>query len=291
MTNNESIINSIKELRKFKSKKPDNFEEIKAEYSMNEITDSGETKTVRPNRPKFTTDYDIFKFLEYNRYKITKESLDRLIKSIKERNLLHHRPILVNEDFYIIDGQHRLLAAKELKVPIFYTISEDFQQKDVHVYNEAQKQWVDLDYLNYYEKRGNPHYKRLKEEFINRKMSLRATLVALSSSGSRSVGKKLREGSFQWDDQCEEALFKLDTAKEIIDTIAQKSVKKPTWLNKRSFQIGLIRLLSQYEVQPNDVIEAIENNIHKIHDCTSAEVWMIQFKDIYNMKKRGENRI
>lgn len=73
-----------------------------------------------------TTDYDKFKALQDFESAVEKQSsrFKGLAKSIKELGLL--QPILVNENFEIIDGNHRFEACKSLQVPIWYILSEGY---------------------------------------------------------------------------------------------------------------------------------------------------------------------
>ena len=57
-----------------------------------------------------TTDYDKFKFLEGNR-KLRLNNLEKMRESMIEEQLVI--PICVNENFEIIDGQHRYTICKE----------------------------------------------------------------------------------------------------------------------------------------------------------------------------------
>lgn len=70
-----------------------------------------------------TTDYSIFKNVNFNRDR-KKSHILRIKKTIQKENLLHLHPILVNENMEVIDGQHRLEAAKELALEIYYIKSQ-----------------------------------------------------------------------------------------------------------------------------------------------------------------------
>lgn len=66
-----------------------------------------------------TNDYGLFKSIMANR-EIDDKHVKRLAKSIARKNLLYIRPLIVNEKMQIIDGQHRLAAAKEIKATVYY---------------------------------------------------------------------------------------------------------------------------------------------------------------------------
>lgn len=79
-----------------------------------------------------TNDYSLFKTLKGNR-SINQAHLYRLTKSIKEKYLLS--PIVVNEHFEIIDGQHRFNAAKANNLPINYMIAVGYGLNEVQILN------------------------------------------------------------------------------------------------------------------------------------------------------------
>lgn len=85
-----------------------------------------------------TNDYTMFQKCKSNR-ELDPGNIKRIKSSILAKNLLHLRPILVSKNFEIIDGQHRLEAARLLKVPIFYQIHEESDFEDVILLNANQK--------------------------------------------------------------------------------------------------------------------------------------------------------
>ena len=58
-----------------------------------------------------TKKYDMFEFLDTNR-EPSQRIINNLLKSIKQIGV--QIPIIVNEDKYIVDGQHRFWALRQL---------------------------------------------------------------------------------------------------------------------------------------------------------------------------------
>ena len=110
-----------------------------------------------------TYNYDKFKLLEDNR-NINLVHVKRLIESFNEKFLLC--PIIVNEKFEIIDGQHRYTASKESGTPIYYYIAYGYGIKEVQKLNTNQKNWNKLDYLQMYAAEGLKPYVQF-QEFMN----------------------------------------------------------------------------------------------------------------------------
>lgn len=103
-----------------------------------------------------TYNYDKFKILDYNR-DITR--FDLLNKSIANEGIKN--PILVDEDFNILDGQHRYTYAKENEKPIIYFFVNARTHNDVVEINTTSKRWQIIDYIEHYAKQTNKEYMRL----------------------------------------------------------------------------------------------------------------------------------
>ena len=109
----------IKKDLKIVSKEEKSPKRIKpAEYNHNELNMSGQ---IANSAMKKTKDYSQFKYLPGNR-DLVLNHVDRLVKSISKNNLLKNNPIMINKQGYILDGQHRLQAAEELGVDIYYNV-------------------------------------------------------------------------------------------------------------------------------------------------------------------------
>jgi hypothetical protein len=149
---------------------------------------------------KSTTDYDQFIFRTDNREKknsltpVDETHVKRLVESITECNLLHMQPIIVNEKLEIIDGQHRLSAAKRLGVEIYYQVVPNLTARDIILMN-ISKGWTLGDYLNFYVENGYPEYIKMKEFMKRHEVPLTVAMQMLSSS-CRIGNTDFRKGEF-----------------------------------------------------------------------------------------------
>lgn len=73
--------------------------------------------------------YNNFTFHPNNR-PIDLARVKQLKKSIARDNSLHERPIVVDTNYRIVDGQHRFQAARELGLPIYYSFEEVVTKAD-----------------------------------------------------------------------------------------------------------------------------------------------------------------
>ena len=103
-----------------------------------------------------TKNYSLFQKLNGNR-EINQSNLNRIKESMQKELL--PIPVLVNHNYEVIDGQHRVAAATELKLPIYYMIVPGMDLNDVHTLNSIGKKFSFDDYLEGYAAAGLTHYK------------------------------------------------------------------------------------------------------------------------------------
>lgn len=109
-----------------------------------------------------TVNYDKFKLLKGNRL-LNPTHLRHLTTSIMLNNMLAYNPILVNEDFEVIDGQHRLEIARKNKLEIYYFIVPNAQLEETLMLNANNESWKINDYVSSYMDLGNQDYITLSE--------------------------------------------------------------------------------------------------------------------------------
>ncbi len=116
---------------------------------------------VQPLIVNTTNDLSQFKTLKGNR-PINMLHSHRLADSISKYGMLMN-PILVNSQYEVIDGQHRLEAAKIAGGYIHYIIVPDYGLKQVHALNLNQKNWTAKEYMEGYADLGIKSYMELKD--------------------------------------------------------------------------------------------------------------------------------
>lgn len=146
-----------------------------------------------------TTEYGIFHAIKGNR-EISKPHVNRLIKAIEKENLLAYSPIIVNKQMQVIDGQHRLEAAKKLKEPIYYIIDPDATIDEVMSLNANSKIWTSVDFANSYAERGKLEYIALLD-FSKRHDLTIPICIEIVSADPGSAGKnRFKLGTFKGRD-------------------------------------------------------------------------------------------
>lgn len=167
-----------------------------------------------------TSDYKIFKSITSNR-EVDSKHIKKLVESIGKKNLLYIRPLLVNENMEVIDGQHRLEACMILKIAVPYMICPGLLKEDIHFLNSVQKNWTTMDFINYFtieDKSGYREFSKLANAYPKVKVSILLKLV----SSDRNT--KIRDGIMN--------INKLDEARQICDHL---NYLNDFWKKKRDY--------------------------------------------------------
>lgn len=233
-----------------------------------------------------TTEYDRFKTVSGNR-NIQFNHLKRLVMSIQEKNLLHAVPLIVNENFEIIDGQHRLAAARQLKVPVYYIQIEGLGISDIQRLNTYMRNWISDDYLDSYVRAKNPEYIKLKD--FRKKFNLKHSaameiLISPNVSGfinkKRDVEKEFRLGNFKFT-QNTEAL------ENIMNKFVEIGKNYESWC-RRTFIRAYLKLLKNPVFVHEEFIGKLEQDPGLLQDCTSIKRYVTHINDIYNTRRRDK---
>ena len=117
-----------------------------------------------------TSDLTIFKTVKGNR-ELSNVNVQRIKKSIEKDGMLMV-PILVTKDIEVIDGEHRVAAAKLCNSKIYFVVGDAATKTDsehenkiatIQLLNSNQKNWGLKDYIESYSTRGVSDYVKLKQ--------------------------------------------------------------------------------------------------------------------------------
>lgn len=230
-----------------------------------------------------STDYLKFQKIEGNR-KISKAHVDSLVESIKKKNLLNLRPIIVDENFFVLDGQHRLEAAKQCEVPIYYIVCNSEKFKEITKLNQNQKNWRLIDFLNFYAVNfKNAIYIDLLNFTNEREIPLEASFIYLNYN---IKVKKNREefcsGEFIFEKPLSEAINLFSDWKTFYDLCTEKNFDFPDFLKSLHFRKALIEILSSRKINRQQFWDRIKSNISGIYRCYNKDDTLDMLLKIYN---------
>ena len=140
-----------------------------------------------------TTNYNIFKRLEGNR-PVPEQRVKKIISSIKKVGYVIS-PVIVNENYEVIDGQGRVEALKRLGLPVFYIVDPGKGIDECIAMNINQTNWTMLDYIKSHAETGNVSYKNILTliERYGEYFKLKVILYAVNGK-IEQAGLDLKEG-------------------------------------------------------------------------------------------------
>ena len=246
------------------------------------------------NQVNSTNDYQKFKTLKGNR-QVNKLHVKRLIESFREAYLLS--PIVVNQEYEIIDGQHRFEAAKELKLPINFIICNNYSLKEVQLLNTNMKNWKKEDYLNAYCDLKFPEYLKFRnfmKMFPEFGIASCETILTNSLSGghkstslSELKGSLNESGSYAIRYFQEGDLYIPDYEKSI-ENAEKVMMIKPYYdgFNRPTFVRAMIGIFKIEIYSHSKLIERLAANPTALQHCANVTQYKLLIEDIYNFRSR-----
>jgi ParB/Sulfiredoxin domain len=240
-----------------------------------------------------TKDYAIFKPLSDNR-PINLVHIRRLVESFKVHYLIS--PLIVNEKFEVIDGQHRLEACKETGVPVYYFIMPGYSTPEVTILNSNQKNWTKMDFLAMYVAEGYEAYvqfDRFMKDFPEIDFSGCEQLVRLAIGGHKD--NKIAAGKSPLSKDFQEGRLKIPNLEKSY-TWAKKIMDfKPYYpgFRKRGFVAAIMGLLTSKLYNHKEMLYKCEiaPESLRLKDTNTVEDYRMQLESVYNWKRAKENKV
>ena len=250
---------------------------------LNGLKPAGTVSTVL-----YETDYSKFALLEQNR-DTDERSVNDLVVSIKKKGQL--QPLIVNDIYQVIDGQHRLKACEILGVPVSYLISNKATIKDVVLINNTQKSWRMLDYLKTFSHKSHPshaEYVKIKV-FIEEHGLIFGIALDLLAAGAygkggreSSGGKAFKAGTFK--------IKNLEQAQRWAGQLMKIKSFAPQLVKILKFSICFRKVQKLDGFSLNTCYEQIEKNIRKFDRCVNQEDWDEAMVKAYNYNLRKKQK-
>jgi hypothetical protein len=232
-----------------------------------------------------TTDYSMFKSIDGNR-NLNLLHINRLKKSMQEHYLF--TVIVVNENYEIIDGQHRFNAVRDLGLPLHYVIMQGYNLSHVQILNANSSNWTTQDYLEAYCNLGYEDYVRLAEFLRKYKLNITigASILLQSSAG---IAGTYPGSAFEY--------FKHGTLK-----ITEKQMKdgakfmemlylfEPYFdgFKSRSFVFSLMKLMNNPDFSITELLQKVKIQPSALQSCVHVNQMTSLIEEIYNYKRRDK---
>ena len=215
-----------------------------------------------------TKNYERFNFVSTNR-DISNANLKRIESSILEIGV--QIPIVVNQNYDIIEGQHRFIALRKNKMVIPYIMSKNASENFIAKLQES-KRWTAEDFCRRLSTKGDIDCTLALDtankwsKLTNKKMAtIRSLELIMSHKSSTGIKTVLKNGNYR---------VNLDCANNVFDSI-QIMVKHDMNTNPYGNKIvrTLKRLYHDYGgLNPKVIEHMVKNNYIKAYSNESEQL-------------------
>ena len=223
---------------------------------------------------KETKNYEMFSTIGGNRPK-NQLHLSRLKKSMEEQLLIS--PIIVNEKYQVIDGQHRLKVSSELNLPERYIVCEGYGLTEVQRLNQNSKDWKMIDFISGYAELGNKEYQYLMKFHEDSGLTITTCVTLLSNSGSAT--NDIRNGVW------------IAKHKKRANTIYEwLQIIRPYYTNieRKGFVMALMHMYKREEFNFSQFVSKVSIQPTALVDCVRTEEYITLIESLYNYKSRNK---
>lgn len=224
----------------------------------------------------------LLKLREDNR-KIIRKHVEELKKSINENGYMDFKPIIVDKDNTIIDGQHRYIACQELGIEAPVLTVDGNAVAMMVTLNKTQKAWGINDFINFHAECGNKSYITLREFIKETGLSPTPAIILLTD-----------ERGFFGFDNVKEGNLKIELTQEQFDEYVEiaQAINKIAKLMKlvKGNKLLTQTYLSLLKIEGFDqeyFFDKILRYRDELHICGSLKAYLQMFVNIYNYNKKG----
>ena len=160
-----------------------------------------------------TTNYELFSFKKENRG-ISRQKITQLKLNFLKFGYDKNYPVLVDENFLIIDGQHRFLACKELDYEVNYSFAKNTSNEYMRSLNIVSSAWELADYVRSYAVEGVSSYVGLLDFKERHNLTMSNAIIVFFGA---SKTKQIRKGEY---------IEKLKNAEKVAETLKRFELLK-----------------------------------------------------------------
>lgn len=241
-----------------------------------------------------TMDLGMFKFHEVNRdfsNVMSKNRIKRIADSMKENGLLVH-PVIVTSKFYIVDGQHRVEAARLAGLGVYYIIDYSIPNTKEGMFNAARnhnkdaKEWGKKDYIHGYAAQGVESYKVL-QGFTQKfpMFTLTECMMFLANSGTKHAQKvDFANGTFD--------VKNVKVAEKWANNILELKPYFEHGYNKSVFVRTLLTIMEKKKAfKFEEFLHKVKLRPTSIKVCGDKKSYSELIESIYNYKRREDEKL
>jgi len=206
-------------------------------------------------------------------------------------------PIIVNEKFEIIDGQHRYEAAKELGLPVNYIMVKGYGLDEVKKLNENASNWGKKEHLHAYVELEYPAYIQFKE-FMEEYPDFSLVACEVLLTNLLSAGHKSKSDASLKSDTNKRGSFAVryfqdgELFIEDYDLACENAEKllmiKPYYegYNRVLFVRAMVGIFKLEHYSHDQLLQRLKANPTALQHCSNITQYKLLLEEIYNFRSR-----
>lgn len=239
-----------------------------------------------------TRNYSMFKYVDGNR-NIDERNVIKLASDIRRRGQI--QPVLVDSEYYVIDGQNRIAACEKLRVPVKWEITSLNglpRLEYIQAVNTQRKNWGWKNYLKMYcqmEKPAYLNYKKLMGRFMFDHTAMLAVILSRRWDGGSSGTNDFNKGDLKIR-YLEDVINRLENIEEYWRLISRaysnmpgKTKSKPPAKLVKAFVV-----ITKHENFDHKImIMKLKNDVSGFVGINTRDSFVAELTKIYNLRNRG----
>lgn len=229
-----------------------------------------------------TSNYSLFEKHPLAR-DVNDSHLGKLQTAISKNNWLSCYPIIVDEDYTILDGFHRYLAAKNLNLPIYFVQPEGVSFLMVSLAGKRRRIWSIDDHIKYYAESENENYVALRL-FCKAATTLQTQNCAILAGGKVGTYAVFR-------DRLKDGLFSADFLDEAYKFWeAWSSIESVDAQKNGRHQSTAIVAYSRYDIDMQKYSQQYKKyGFSVLGNPKNGQQWWDAFLRLYNYRRKTKS--
>lgn len=180
--------------------------------------------------------------------------------------------------YVVIDGHHRLAAAKRIGIPVFFVVEPESNAETMASVNANVKTWCIIDFIRMYSLRGNKEYQNLMRYIeVGIPSMMAASMLHGHAAASGNVNDLLKRGDFK--------IRTTDHINRIYRMIEEFSSSNPV-VKHRAFIASLSECLLTPEFDFDRFKRRFEESPAMIQKASNKDLQLLQIEELYNFRSR-----
>jgi hypothetical protein len=213
-----------------------------------------------------TNDHELFKLLPFNR-KVEQAHVKGLVESMKENGfigiiqIIETSMISGKKELYVVDGQHRLAAAKQLGIEVPFQLTKLENKMDVAKFiselNTSAKSWGTSNFLEVWSQLGIEEYVKLKQVQLDTGFQITPLLEAYLGCSNQIT---YRKGIMEFPNEADS------------DKIVRQMVDLNQFLPNKAFcRRAIIRVMRNKKYIHKKMVKAVKDYVKLVGSFTENE--------------------